>query len=143
MSEKQPAEGETKLEFLQDAEEYRRIAESQRAFCVELAARFESAVPLTLDHRDRYFVAGLLRFWATTIPDEPKGKQGHAPKFDAASEAVVYAMARVSGRPHGEVVDEIADRVDVSRSAVEKGINKHRTAAFALIRKPDPGNNQK
>jgi hypothetical protein len=142
MSTKQPAEGKAKLKFLQDADEHRRIAEGQRTFCVELATRFESADPLTLDYRDRYFVAGLLRFWATTIPDKPKGKQGSAPKFDAASEAVAYAMARVAGRPHGNVVDEIADRVGVSRVAVEKGIDKHRVAAFALIRKHDPGNNQ-
>jgi hypothetical protein len=129
-----------RLEFLQDSEEYKRVAESQRTWCRRLADRFESDQPLVLEPVEREFVAGLLRFWAEQTPDAPKGKQGPPPKFDAASEALVYAMARLDGRRHGEVVDEISDRVNASRVAVEKGIKKWRAQAFARLGRADPGN---
>jgi len=142
VSGKHSGDNKARLDFTQDVDEYKRVAENQRAFCMELAARFEGDQPLALQPHERAWVAGALRFCATAISDQPKGKRGPESKFDAASEAVVYAMARAAGRRHGEVMDEISDRVSVSRVAVEKGIGKHRAAAFALIRKPDPGNNQ-
>lgn len=142
MSDEHREGNKARLDFTQDADEYKRVAQNQRAFCMELAARFESDQPLVLDPHERAWVAGALQFCAIAISGQPKGKRGPEPKFDAASEAVVYAIARAAGRRHGEVVDEISDRVAASRVAVEKGISKHRAAAFALIRKPDPGNNQ-
>lgn len=131
------------LDFPEDAEERTRVADNQRAFCIELAKRLEGSAPLALTQFERDWIAGALRFCAQHIAGgKPKGKRGPSPKFDASSEAVIYAAARAAGKSHGEVVDEISDRVGLSRTAVEKGIAKRRAAAFALIQKADPGNNQ-
>lgn len=130
----------THLDFLQDPDEYKRVASNQRAWARKIADKIDGAQALTLEPLEREFVAGLLRHWADNLADAPKGRQGPPPKFDPAGEAFVYAAARLSGKRHGEVVDEIADRLDVSRPAVEKGIKKWRTQAFAFLGKTDPGN---
>lgn len=150
------------LEFRQDADEYKRVAENQRIwFCAladkirgdgeplvlmplstfhKLFPKVKGDPPLTLEPLEREAVAGVLRMFAAQIPDAPKGKQGPPPKFDPASEAVIYAMGRLAGMRHGDVLEEIAYRVGVSRTAVEKQIKKWRAQAFKLLGKPDPGN---
>lgn len=156
------------LEFRQDADEYKRIAENQRIWFRKLAdkirgddqplvlvplAKFHKLSgknkddpPLTLEPLEREAVAGILRMFAAQIPDAPKGKQGPPPKFDPASEAVIYAMGRLSGRRHSEMIAAIADRIEessgekISEVAVANGIKKWRAQAFKLLGKPDPGN---
>jgi len=155
------------LEFRQDADEYKRVAKNQRIWFRALAdkiggdgeplvlmplstfhklfSKVKGDPPLTLEPLEREAVAGLLRMFAAQIPDAPKGKQGPPPKFDPASEAVIYAMGRVLNRGHGEMIAEIADRlgingVKISDVAVANGIKKWRAEAFKLLGKPDPDN---
>lgn len=129
-----------RLAFLQDPDEYKRVAEGQRTWVRKIADKLDCPQSLTLEPMEREFVAGLLRHWADNLSDAPKGRQGPASKFDPAGEALVYAAGRISGKRHGEVVDEMSDRLEVSRPAVEKGISKWRVQAFALLGKPDPDN---
>jgi hypothetical protein len=125
-------------------DKHKQIAENQRTFCIDLAARFESTDPLALELSERAFVAGLLRFWATTIPDKPKGKQGLAAKFDHTEESIRYVLARREGRTHGEAIKEIVERISaalppdvdgITYQAVDNVIRAKRDKASAFLDK--------
>lgn len=119
---------------------YESAAASQKALAREVAQGIADGKPLDLDQDGRDFIALILRQWADNLASKPKTKQGSPPRFDHASEALVYAKNRWKGIPHGEALAEISERVGVSEQAVEKAIRKHRAAAFAAIGIPDPGN---
>lgn len=122
----------------QDPDKYRRLVEGWRAKALAMAKKVEQGQEL--DEIERRSLASLLRNYAANLSDKPKGKQGPKPKFDPGNEAFIYAAYRHQGMKHGEAIALIADRVAVSETALVRGINKYRAAAFEFLGIPDPGN---
>lgn len=131
--------GPAGVSFYVSPEEYAKTARAQKKWVRALADDIEAGKPIE-GKIDRQAVAGILRLWADNLEEIPRGKRGPAPKFCHGSEALSYAMHRWKGLTHGQALAEIADRVGVSETAVNKAIEKHRAGAFAVFGFPDPGN---
>lgn len=134
-----------RLEFHQDADATKQVAEHQRRFCEELAAKFESNESLELERYEREWVAAALRFLVSdVISGELKGRQGPLPKFDPAAEALVYQLALAEGKLPADVIKEIVERVSaslpreegISTEAVRKGMKPHHASAAAFLQTP-------
>lgn len=134
------------MEFLQEPDEYERVALAQGAWVRTIAKKIESGEPLELDHVGCGIIADILRDWADNLSTKPKGKQGPKPKFDNKMAAYMYARGRQFGRTHKEAGDAVFDSfhedASITRQALDKAIKEHRAEAFALLRVPDPDRNQ-
>ncbi|VEF38221.1 Uncharacterised protein [Stenotrophomonas maltophilia] len=140
MPQKKEDSGALKIDFYVTPEEYEDIAIKQKEHVRAIADKVLIDGPLDLSPSDRRCIAAILRFWADELSTKRKGKQGHPPRFCHGSAALEYAMERWEGHRHGEALERMAERYEVSTVSINNAIKPYRAAAFAMIGETDPGN---
>lgn len=125
----------TGIRFLTTAEEYARIAESQRKYINALADQVSQGKPLESEF-SREFVAGILRVFADQIPHKQPRKRGQAPIIDSGDVAVRFALlVNTKNKSKNEAHKELAEIFDVSVEAIKKSLKKYGDNALRIIPK--------
>lgn len=112
------------MKFLPELAEYAQTAARQRKLAIMLADKIEKGEEIELKYVN--FIGGILRYWASNLPDHPKRKPGRAPKIDPMVVALHYAAEITKpGRKKSKLLPELAVHYDVSLEAVKSAVASH------------------
>jgi hypothetical protein len=121
------------MKFLPDLTEYAQTAERQRKLAIMLADKIEKGEEIESKYAP--FIGGILRFWASNLPDQPKRKPGRAPKMDPMIVALHYAAEITkAGKKKSKLLEELSENYDVSLEAIKGAVASHGKEALDHLR---------
>lgn len=114
-------------------EQFSKVTESQRTYCLELVDKLENDTELT--ELDRMFIAAVMRSHAQSIPDKARKPKGRPQKYPAGEVALLYAMYRMNPEwTEEQALARVAREFGAPEDTVRSIVRNHREAIISFRR---------